>query len=75
MWMLVVESLQLLPVVLPPLFPVAVLLTSGYPLFRLYKNGFRFYQSASPFSLINRLGATDTICLLEVSTLLIIVSL
>jgi len=64
-WVAAVESLELLSIALPPLFPVAVLLTSAYPLFRLYWNGFRFHQAASPISLLNRLGATDTICLLE----------
>ena len=66
-WVAAVESLELLSIALPPLFPVAVLLTSAYPLFRLYWNGFRFHQAASPISLLNRPGATDTICLLEVT--------
>ena len=69
-WAVVFEALEFLPISFPPLLPVAVFLSSAYPLFRLYLNGFRCYQSANASSLINQVGATDTVCLLEVELLL-----
>lgn len=58
--------MSLIVICLPPLFSPALLLTSLYPLVRLYQDGFRFNSFDEPSSVLNRVGATDTVCLLEV---------
>lgn len=59
-------ALDFISLCLPPLLPAALFITTGYPLIRLYMNGFRFQSSADPSVVVNRIGATDTVCILEV---------
>ena len=61
------QALDLISLCLPPLLPAALFITAIYPLARLYLSGFRFQSSADPASVLNCIGATDTVCLLEVS--------
>lgn len=63
---LVLTGMSLIVICLPPLFSPVLLLTSLYPIFRLRQHGLRFNSFDEPSSVLNRLGATDTICLLEV---------
>lgn len=62
---LILTGMSLIVICLPPLFSPALLLTSLYPLVRLYQDGFRFNSFDEPSSVLNRVGATDTVCLLE----------
>lgn len=60
------QALDLISLCLPPLLPAALFITAVYPLSRLYLNGFRFHSSDDPSAVLNSVGATDTVCLLEV---------
>ena len=59
--------LDFVTVCLPPIFSLALAISNFYPLARLYKNGFRYCHWADPSSAMHTAGASDCVCILQVS--------
>ena len=65
-WETALNSLDLLTICLPPLFPAALTLVNFISLYRLHRRGFRFCQPFNPSTLIHQTAAADSVAFFPV---------
>ncbi len=65
-WDTALNSLDLLTICLPPLFPAALTLVNFISLYRLHRRGFRFCQPFNPSTLIHQTAAADSVAFFPV---------